>query len=222
MSGICASTGSDKTVVTSSCDLKLASRYSRNAASANPANNPPIDTHQVDSHTIRAERLFSRTRRVENLELLADLPPFEIGGDLRLFVFRQQVGVHLLQRLVIARQLGQLCLARRDGLDSRLISGGELSQALLFCALVGDLPVQALELELQRPLAVPLQHLAGRRGCGRLRRKRRRESLGLGALLEAGDSSLQADNIRMLGRETKLHLGERFLGDRQLHADRLF
>ena len=78
---------------------------------------------------------------------------------------RQQICVHLLHGFVIARQLRQLRFAGRHGFDSRLISGGKLAQPLLFGALVGDLPIQALELELQRPFTVPLQRLSRRRGC---------------------------------------------------------
>ena len=221
MSGICASTGSDKTIVTSSCDLKLASRYSRNAASANPTINPPTTPIKL-IRTRFGLNGFSAGRaesRILNCSPICRRSRLAAIFDSSFFASRS--GVHLLQRLVIARQLGQLCLTCRHGLDSRLISGGELAQPLLFGALVGDLPIEALELELQRPLAIPLQHLAGRRGCGRLRRQRRGERLGLGPLLEAGDSPLQADDIGMLGRQPKLQLGEVFLRGRKLHADRL-
>ena len=80
--------------------------------------------------TIRAERPFRRTGGIEDLELLADLPAFQVCRNLRFLVLGEQVRVQLLQSLVIAGQLGQLGFARRYGLDARLITRCELAQPL--------------------------------------------------------------------------------------------
>ena len=156
MIGICASTGRDSTEVTSSCVLKLASRYSRNPAIPRPKHNPAEQAEQVDSRPVRAERLLSRTRRIEHLELLADLPPLEVCGNSRLRGSRQQRLVELLRGFVIARQFRELGFAGRDGLDPRLVAGGQRSQPLLFRAFVRNLPVEIFELLLEYPEPVSL------------------------------------------------------------------
>ena len=45
---------------------------------------------QVEPRTIRAGRLLRHARRIEDLELLADLPLLEVRGDLRLLFLLQQ------------------------------------------------------------------------------------------------------------------------------------
>ena len=69
--------------MTSSSVLKLRSRYSSSATSARPKASAGDHAHQVVARPIRAERPFRQPRRVEQLELLADLAALEVGGDLR-------------------------------------------------------------------------------------------------------------------------------------------
>ena len=73
--------------------------------------------------------------------------------------FAEQICVQLLRGLVVARQLGELGFARRNSLDARLIARRQLAEPLLFGAFVGDLPIEALELQLQRALPISLQQL---------------------------------------------------------------
>ena len=90
ITGMTASTGSDSVVTTSSSLLRLLSRYSSKATRPSPSGQACQDAHQVDPHAIGAHRPFGQPGAVEDPELFADLPAFEVHGDLRLLALLQQ------------------------------------------------------------------------------------------------------------------------------------
>ena len=110
---------------------------------------PERGADQRDLQAVGAERLLRQPRRIEDLELLADLLPFEVGRDLRFFLLREQARVALLQRLVVAHQIGQLRLVSGHRLDAALIVGDLLPQAGDVRFLGRDLTIELLDFGLE-------------------------------------------------------------------------
>src|SRR5262245_41415875 len=73
--------------------------------------------HQPESKTMWGKGSVRKTGGIQQTESLVDLPLFETRGHFRFLRFRQQPGVHLLKRLVIARERDELTLVVRGGVD---------------------------------------------------------------------------------------------------------
>ena len=58
-----------------------------------PKAEPAADAHQIERGRFGLNGRSGSARRIENLELLADLPAFEVGGDLRVLLLREQARV---------------------------------------------------------------------------------------------------------------------------------
>src|SRR5262245_44811060 len=132
----------------SSSVLKLLSRYSSSATSRTPTASPS-HPDQRQPRTIRAVGFFRHACGVEQLELLADLPALEIGGNRRFLFLREEALVHVLKRLIIPRQFGHLRLARGRRLHSRLIIANLGSQPFLIVLFLRNLAVEQLHFQLQ-------------------------------------------------------------------------
>ena len=90
-------------------------------ASTRPTPKATRDAKPIQPGAIRAGRPFRQPRRIEDLELLADLPALEVRRDCESSFFASRPGRSACSVVVVARQLGQLRVARRRGLDPLLV-----------------------------------------------------------------------------------------------------
>ena len=106
MMGIVARTGSERIATTSSSVRMLESRYSSSPARLNPNASPAREPRKFRQDS-SAGRSLRHLGGIEDLELFADLTPFEVRRNLRVFPFRQQRQIAVLQRGVIPCELCQ-------------------------------------------------------------------------------------------------------------------
>ena len=122
---------------------------------------------------------------------------FQALGQLGVLVPLQQGFVPLLDRGVVARQLVELLLALRRGLDARLIPHHRLAQNVFLFLQQSDLVASLAE----RPLQVRVRIL--RRRGGRVR------AVGAGRLLFEGDDfRLQSNHIGVFVAQVRAELGK--------------
>ena len=91
MTGINASTGRDSTFSTSSSRLNVESRYSSSPTTSRPSTSPARGAGGHDAQALKlVVWFFGKRRHVQELELFANLPPLQVGGDHRVFTFSSE------------------------------------------------------------------------------------------------------------------------------------